>query len=243
VIFNAEEFVFKAPPAITRARRVLIKPSAGYPMPYPVSTSRELMASIIQGIRDVSDTDIIILEGTPTGESVGPVFKSLGYDFPRVLTLDVKDTTLVEVDSPLLKPLAIPTFMVPNVILSSDYLISVTPLKIINQQGWLSIANLLSLLPSVRYGDGAPRGWKELFELDINMVLADLYYTMPFDLGIIEAREIFIGGDTPARGQSQAYGKIFAGEPYQVDREASHALGLKTEYLRLIDEARVDLEV
>ena len=243
MIFDADEFVFKAPPTITRARRVLIKPSAGYPSPYPVSTSREMMASIIQGIREVSDTDIIILEGTPTGSPVGPVFKSLGYDFPRVLTLDVKETTLVEVDSPLLKPLAIPTFMVPNVILSSDYLISVTPLKIIKQQGWLSIANLLSLLPSVRYGDGAPRGWRELFELDINMVLADLYYTMPFDLGIIEAKEIFVSDAEPDEGESQPYGKVFTGEPYQVDREVSQALGIKTEYLRLIDEARVDLEV
>ncbi len=243
MIFDADEFIFRAPASITRARRVLIKPSAGYASPYPVTTSRKMMANIIQGIREVSDTDIIILEGTPTGEPVAPIFRSLRYDFPRVLTLDVKDTTLVEVDSPLLKPLAIPTFMVPNVILSSDYLISVTPLKIIKQQGWLSIANLLSLLPSVRYGDGAPRGWKELFELDINMVLADLYYTMPFDLGIIEATEVFTSKNEPDRGEIQPYGKIFMGEPYQVDREASQTLGIRTEYLRLIDEARVDLEV
>ena len=220
---------------------MLIKPAAGYPAPYPVSTSREMMAAIIKGIRDVSNTDIIILEGTPTGEPVAPVFKELGYDFPRVLTIDVKDTTLVEVDSPLIKPLAIPTFMVPNVILSSDYLISVAPLKVINQQGWLSIANILSLLPSVRYGDGAPRGWKDLFELNINMVLADLYYTMPFDLGIIEAREIFTG-DKPEAGASKHYGKVFMGEPYQVDHEASQVLDLKTDYLKLIDEARADLE-
>jgi len=241
VIYNTEEFVFKAPPAVTRARRVLIKPAADYLAPYPVSTSREMMASIIQGIRDVSDTDIIILEGTPTGAPVAPVFKNLGYVFPRVLPLDVKDATLVEVDSPLLKPLAIPTFMVPNVILSSDYLISVAPLKVIKQQGWLSIANLLSLLPSVRYGDGAPRGWRELYELDINMVLADLYYTMPFDLGIIEAREIFTG-ETLDVGETQPYGKVFMGDPYQVDREVSQVLGIKTDYLRLIDEARADLE-
>jgi uncharacterized protein (DUF362 family) len=220
---------------------VLIKPAAGYPEPYPVSTSREMMASVIRGIRDVSNTDIIILEGTPTGEPVAPIYKDLGYDFPRVLALDVKDTTLVEVDSPLVKPLTIPTFMVPNIILSSDYLISVAPLKIVNQQGWLSIANILSLLPSVRYGDGAPRGWKDLFDLNINMVLADLYYTVPFDLGIIEARDIFTG-DTPNAEENQGCGKVFVGEPYQVDREASEVLGLRTDYLRLIDEARVDLE-
>ena len=242
MIFNAEEFVFKAPPAITRARRVLIKPAAGYHAPYPVSTSCEVMASVIRGIREVSDADIIILDGTPTGEPVTLAFKSLGYDFPRVLTLDVNDTTLVEVDNPLIKPLAIPTFVVPSVILSSDYLISVAPLKSINQQGWLSIANLLGLLPSAKYGGGEPHGWSDLFKLDINAVLTDLYYTMPFDLGIIEAREIFVDSDSDA-GEVQSYGMVFAGEPYQVDREASQVLGLKTEYLKLIDDARGDLEV
>lgn len=243
MIFNADEFVFKAPPAIARARRVLIKPAAAHPLLYPVSTSREMLLSIIRGIREISDTDILILEGTPGGAPVAPVFKTLGYNFPRVLTLDVKDTTLVEVDSPLIKPLVMPTFLMPNVILSSDYLISVTPLKVMEGVGWLSIANLLGLLPSTKYGNGAPRGWAELFSLDINMVLADLYYTMPFDLGIIEARSIFTSAGDPTRGKVEPYGKIFVGEPYQVDREASQALGIRTDYLRLIDEARVDLEV
>jgi hypothetical protein len=243
LIFNSEEFVFKAPTAVARARRVLIKPAAAHPLLYPVSTSREMLATIIRGIREVSDTDIIILEGTPGGEPVAPVFRTLGYDFPRVLSLDVKDTTLVEVDSPLIKPLVIPTFLMPNVILSSDYLISVTPLKVTEGAGWLSIANLLGLLPSIRYGDGTPRGWSELYSLDINMVLADLYYTMPFDLGVIEARNLFTSSGDPTKGKIEPYGKIFVGEPYQVDREASQALAIRTDYLRLIDEARVDLEV
>jgi uncharacterized protein (DUF362 family) len=243
LIYDAEEFVFKAPPAIARARRVVIKPQASYPLPYPVSTSPELLAGIIRGIREISDTDILILEGTPSGEPIGPIFKKLGYDFPRVLTLDIKDTTMVEVDSPLLKPLAVPTFLVPNVILSSDYLISVTPLKVINQRGWFSIANLLGLLPSAKYGDGTVQSWQELFSLDINLVLADLYYTIPFDLGIIEGTEMFTSQVDLAKGETGPYGKIFVGEPYQVDREASQALGIKTDYLKVIDEARTELEV
>jgi hypothetical protein len=57
-------------------------------MPYPVSTSREILATIIRGIRQVSDADILILEGTPSGEPVYPIYQALGYDFPRVLLLD-----------------------------------------------------------------------------------------------------------------------------------------------------------
>jgi len=196
------------------------------------------MSTIIRGIRQVSDADILVLEGIPGGGSVYPIYQSLGYDFPRVLMLDVKDCIWVEVDNPLPKPLAVPTFWVPNVILSSDYLITVAPLKIINGMGNLSITNMLTLLPSVKYSAEAPRGWPVLYNLGINRVIADLYFTLPFDLGIIEARQKFVSSDDPAQGETEEYGKVFVGEPYEADSEVLQALGLRTEYLQLIREAR-----
>jgi hypothetical protein len=243
LVFDSEDFIFEAPPAIARARRVLIKPVAGYPVGYPVTTSREMMVSIIMGIRQISDADILILEGTSTGAPVAPIYQALRYDFPRVLTLDVSDTTLVEVENPLLKPLVMPTFMVPNVILSSDYLISVTPLKVIGGVGRLSIANLLGLIPATKYGTGTRGGWEELYALGIDKVLADLFYTMPFDLGIIEADQKFTSKNDPAKGEQEPVGKVFVNEPYKVDVEVSQSLGIKMDYIKLIDEARMDLEV
>jgi hypothetical protein len=160
-----------------------------------------------------------------------------------VLTLDVRDTTLVEVENPLLKPLVMPTFMVPNVILSSDYLISVTPLKVIAGLGRLSISNLLGLIPATKYGTGTKGGWEELYALGMDKVLADLFFTMPFDLGIIEAGQKFISKSDPAKGEKEPTGKVFVGEPYKVDVEVSQTLGIKMDYIKLIDEARVDLEV
>jgi len=242
LIFDASEFVFKAPSAISRARRVLIKPSASYPVSYPVTTSRDILSVIIEGIRQVSDADILLLEGTPGGGPIYPIYQALGYDFPRVLMLDVKDCILVEVDNPLPKPLAVPTFWVPNVILSSDYLISVAPLKVFNGRGSLSLMNLLTLLPSSKYGGEAPTGWGNLYSLGIDKVVADLYFTLPFDLGVIEARQKFISRDDPTRGEVEEYGKVFIGEPYKVDREASEAVGLRTEYLDLIKAAKVEFE-
>jgi hypothetical protein len=242
VIFDASEFTFKAPPVISRARRVLIKPSASYPVPYPVTTSRNILSVIVEGIRQVSDADILLLEGTPSGSPIQPIYQALGYDFPRVLMLDVKDCIRVEVDNPLPKPLAVPTFWMPNVILSSDYLISVAPLKVLNGRGYLSITNLLTVLPGDKYGGEAQAYWKALYSLGIDKVIADLYFTLPFDLGIIEARQKFIGGDDPTQGEVEDYGKVFIGEPYEVDCEASQALQLKTEYLDLITEAKVGFE-
>ncbi len=242
MIFEASDFVFKAPSVVSRARRVLIKPSASYPISYPITTSQNLLSAIIEGIRQVSDADILLLEGTPGGGPVYPIYQALGYNFPRVLTLDVKDCIWVEVDNPLPKPLAIPTFWVPNVILSSDYLITVAPLKIFNRRGNLSVMNLLTLLPRSKYHGESPSGWGALHGLGINKVIADLYFTLPFDLGIIEARQKFFGEGDPTQGEVEEYGKIFIGEPYEVDREASETLGLKTDYLDLIKSGKGELE-
>ena len=242
MIYEASQFVFEAPSAIARARRVLIKPSACYPVSYPVTTSREMLSVIIEGIRQVSDADILLLEGTPGGGPVQPIYQALGYNFPRVLTLDVKDCIWVEVDNPLPKPLAVPTFWVPNVVLSSDYLITVAPLEVFNGRGGLSLMNLLSLLPSSKYGGEAQGDWRELYNLGIDKVITDLYFTLPFDLGIIEARQRFVIQDDPTRGEVEEYGKVFIGEPYEVDCEASKTLELKTEYLDLIKIAKVGFE-
>ena len=242
MIFEAADFVFKPPPAVARARRVLIKPSARYPVPYPVTTSRDMLAAIVRGIRRISDADILLLEGTVAGGSIYPIYQALGYNFPRVLMLDVKDCTSVEVDNPLPKPLAVQTFWVPNVILSSDYLITVAPLKVVKGKGSLSIMNMLTLLPSSKYGGEAIGGWEALYSLDIDRVVADLYFTLPFDLGIIEARQKLVSRDDPVKGEVEEYGKVFVGTPYEVDREASEALGLKTDYLDLIKGAQVGPE-
>ena len=242
MIFEASDFVFKAPPVLSRVRRVLIKPSACYPVSYPVTTSRDILSVIIKGIRRVTDADILLLEGTPGGSPIYPIYQALGYNFPRVLTLDVKDCIWVEVDNPLPKPLAVPTFWVPNVILSSDYLITVAPLKAFNGMGSLSLMNLLSVLPSSKYDGEIPGGWGALYNLGIDKVIADLYFTLSFDLGIIEARQKFTSWGDPTQGEIEEYGKVFVGEPYEVDCEASEALGLKTGYLDLIKVAKEGLE-
>ncbi len=243
MIIDASEFNFKAPPEVARARRVLIKPSAGYPSPYPVTTSPELIARIIEGIREVSDADILILEGTPGGSPIYPVYQALGYNFQRVLMLDVKDCIWVEVDNPLPKPFAVPTFWIPNVILSSDYLISCSTMRVINDRPEFSVMNLLSTLPSTKYGARSANGWDSLYSLGIDKVLADLYFTLPFDVGIIEARQQFVGTSPLLKdGKIVDLGKIIIGEPFDIDNDACQIANVKSEYLDLVKVARVGFE-
>ena len=242
MIFETSEFTFKAPSAVARARRILIKPGTSHPVSSPVTTSQKILSAIIDGIRQVSGADILLLDGTSTGGPIHPIYQALGYNFPRVLTLDIKDCTLVEVDNPLPKPFAMSTFWIPNVILSSDYLITVSPLKIFEGRSSLSIMNLLTLLPTSKYHGEATSGWEVLYSLGLDKIIADLYFTLPFDLGIIETRQKLTSRDNPTQGDTEEYDKIFMGDPYEVDREASETLGLKIEYLDLIKSAKVGWE-
>lgn len=241
MIYDAAEYVFKPPSLISRARRVLIKPNATYPYPYPISTSRETLSTIITSIKRISDADIIILEGTPNGEPIYPIYKALGYDFPRVLMLDVKDCIWVEVENPLPHPFAVSTFWVPNVVISSDYLISVTTFQVFRGSGIFSIKNLLSLLPVSKYKASEEGGWDTLAEFGMDKVIADLYFTLPFDLGIIDARHKFTSNGDVATGKIEQSGKVFAGDPYVIDREATGTDKLHMDYLKLIELGRVEL--
>jgi hypothetical protein len=165
------------------------------------------------------------------------IYRTLGYDFPRILLSDVRDCTFVEVENPLPRPFSISTFWVPNIVLSCDYLITVASFKIVERNGNFSISNLLGLLHQHRHRDEVTDVWGLWHRLGVHNVVADLYFTIPFDLGIIDARKKLSGTDDPSKGDVEEYGKVFVGQPYEVDREASQAAGVETRYLRLIERA------
>ena len=242
MIVKDSDFVFAPPPQLAWARRVLIKPCAGYPTPYPVTTSPRLLNAVIRGVRKVSNADILIADGTPTGESIYPIYQALGYNFHHVLMLDIRDSIFIEVQNPLEEFYAVESFWVPNVVLRSDFLISVAPFKVSTKSGQFSVANLLSLLPVNKYRKGRSGGWGSLYELGIEKVLADLYFTLPFDLGIIEASQKLSYRDDPNKGETADYGKILIGEPHEVDLKASQIAGVASQHLKLISQGRVQLD-
>lgn len=238
MIFEADKFTFQPVKEITRARRILIKPYACTPLPYPYTTSLQTLELIIQAIRRVSDADVLLLESSPVGDSMRTIYKILEYNFPRVLMLDVRECNFVEVENPLPKAFAIPTFWLPNVLLSCDYLISVAPFRVVGKRGVFTIENLLGLLPISKYGSLPEPGLTQLQAVGLQRVIADLYFTIPFDLGIIDGQKRLICTTDPNEGIIEELNKIFIGEPFEVDREASRAIGLETDYLKLIDSTR-----
>jgi len=242
LILESSEFAFEPSPHIGRARQILIKPAASSSQGYPITTSPEIMEAVISTIREVSEADILILDGSPDQESMEEVYHALGYKFPRVHMLDVRDCILVEVENPLPHPFVMSTFWLPNLVLYCDYLISISPCKIVAGQGDFTVTNLLSLLPVSKYRGESENGWGALYSLGIQKVAADLYFTLPFDLGILEARTKLVRNDDSGPGEEESYGKVFVGEPYEVDKEASEAMGLSTDYLRLIEGSRSQVQ-
>lgn len=240
MILDAADFVFRAPKEAAFARRVLIKPSAGCSLPHPMTTSRETLAAVIEGIRRVSAADILILERSAGEEPVHSIYESLSYDFPHTMLLDVDQCVPVAVENPLPKSYAASTFWIPSVILSCDFLITISPFKAVQGTGEFSIRNLLGLLPADKY----PRDTKGLplvnEGLSIDHLIADLYFTLPFDLGIVDGRKRLVSDSDIAQGEVEDFGKVFVGTPYEADTEASLAAGVQTDYLHMIGHARVE---
>ena len=236
MIFPADEFNFKPSPAIVRARRVLIKPYAPYPVPYPTTTDRATIGRIVDAIRRVTDADILLLEGNPEGKPMAPIYQELGYNFPRVMTLDVRDSLLIEIDNPLAKSYALPSLWVPNVILSCDFWISISPFIIHSNTPLFTIYNLLGLLPTKKYRRS------DLETLGMDRVIADMYFTLPFDMGFIDARQKLIMDEGLAHKRVEEMGKIFMGDPFEIDSEAARIAGLKPEFMELIKAGKVELE-
>lgn len=241
MICEADTFTFVLPRRVAVARRILIKPAASCAIPYPVTTSREVLAAIVAGIRRVSEADIVLLENPCGDETAATIYKSLGYDFPRVVCMDVRDCNCVEIENPLPKPFALSTYWMPNIILASDYLISVVPFKVDSTGGQFSVRNLLGLLPPSRYGQDNLAFQNLIQRWGTDRIAADLYFTVPFDLGIIDAR-LKLTGEDSASGDVEEYGKIIMDEPFEADRQASIIAGVEGEYLRLIGIAKASTE-
>ncbi|MBN1151845.1 MAG: DUF362 domain-containing protein [Dehalococcoidia bacterium] len=237
-IHEASTFHFSPPAQLAWARRVLIKPYASVSAPYPVTTSPGLIESIIAGIRRVTDAEILIADGTRDGAPIYPVYQALKYNFNKVLLLDAKDSIFLELENPLVEFYASPTFWVPNLVLRSDFLISVAPFHVVGGGGRFTIANLLGLLPlSPRKGHDLPE-YQGLKGLEMEKILADLYFTLPFDMGILEARQRYDYDRDIDTGTASQYGKIIVGEPYEVDSLAARLIGAQPEHLALIERGK-----
>lgn len=237
MILDAQGFQFCAPGQVGRARRVLIKPDTSRPRAHPMSPSYETLAAIVDGIRRAGDADIYLLD-SGEGQSAPDVFKQLGYDFPRVIAVDVRDCVLVEVENPLPKPFALQTIWLPNLLLSCDYLISVATYRVDPGAPGFTLRNLVSLLLGSKYRgeSGIPR--ETIERLGIENIVADLYFTIPFDLGIVDARERAIFSSDAVKPVVDRLDRVYVGDVLELDTQLAQESGIDLPHLHLIAEGQ-----
>ena len=94
------DFVYQPPPAAITAKRILIKPNLGYPVPPPVTVSLPVLSQVLRGLRGVNPgAEIILLEGVCSAISLREIIDILGVKSildPGITILDADSLTQQE---------------------------------------------------------------------------------------------------------------------------------------------------
>ncbi len=221
--------------------RILLKPNLVNTSPPPVTLPQAAMEVLVRYIRDCSQAELIIAEGTGMSDiSTDEVFRYHGYDQLaqrydlRLVDLnEAENTSRSHPDCRIfpeiyLPKLAFETFIVSFPVLKAHSLADVT----------LAMKNMMGF-PSHRYYQQGGHWRKSAFHAQMHRAIFELNLHRKPDLSIIDASiglaEYHLGGPTC----TPPVNKLVAGfDPVAVDATGAELLGLAwqtIEYIRLAD--------
>ncbi len=243
---------FQWPEAASEARRILIKPNAGYPLGHPVTVRVTLLAQVIESLRAVNPAaEILVLEGSTSQGNQASNFQALGYEALGVKLLDAE---LQEMKAYPVKSFGrAPNFSeiwAPRLLREVDFAISVSAYKLFpNNSGaglWnasLTVKNFFGLLPRNRYTSGNPKSRGQLHKRGLQQSIVDVYAALGsyFHYGVVDAEQGFTStGNSPTKGTSDYLGQVFSGpDLVDLDRAALKFFGHQgPEYLDILDRPK-----
>ncbi len=217
--------------------RILLKPNLVNASPFPVTTSPEFTAAVIDAVREVTDAPITVAEGSgDIARETDQVFAALGYeDMAREKSVDLLDLN----HAPLVKRArpgctVFPEMWLPEV----AYTHAVVSLPVLKGHSMSAVTgtlkNMMGFPPPEHYQGG---GWKKAaFHPRLHQAILDLNRYVTPHLTIMDATvgmtDYHLGGpvcDPPVS-------KLVAGtDPVAVDRAAAGLLGIDwrgVEHLR-----------
>lgn len=214
---------FHWPEKISNARRILIKPNAGYPLGHPVTVRVALLSQVLESLRVVNPTaEILILEGSTSQGNQTSNFQTLGYEALGVMLLDAEEQEMKAY--PVKSFGQAPNFSeiwAPSLLTEVDFAISVSAYKLFpNNAGaglWnasLTVKNFFGLLPRSRYTSGNPKSRGQLHKQGLQQSIVDVYAALGtyFHYGVVDAEQGFTStGNSPTKGTSGYLGKVFSG--------------------------------
>jgi uncharacterized protein (DUF362 family) len=239
---------FHWPEAVSQARRILLKPNAGYPLGHPVTTRVTLLAQVIESLRSVNPkAEILVLEGSTSQGEQASNFQALGYEALGVKLLDAE---LQELHAYPVQSFPssgrTPNFSeiwAPKLLKEVDFAISISACKLFpNSSGaglWnasLTVKNFFGLLPRNRYTSGNPKSRGQLHKRGLQQSIIDVYAALGsyFHYGIVDAEQGFSStGNSPTKGTSGYLSKVFSSSNLvALDRAALQLFGHgQPEYL------------
>ncbi len=176
--------------ALHHAKRVLIKPNVVEALPPPITTPTDIINQLIDYIREVSDVEVVIGEGTGSLEyDTWYPFEKLGYKelarTKNVRLIDLNTEECIRLSNPKCKRW--PDMFLPRIVLDS-FLISVPVLKAHTLAGvTISMKNMMGMVPPRYYQQGG--AWKKsAFHTRIQEAIADLNRYRSPDFSLLDAR-------------------------------------------------------
>lgn len=211
-------------------KQIIIKPNLVDNLSFPVTTSAECIAEIIDYIKNFSPAKIIIGEGTGSAElETTEIFKNLGYEKlaqeKNVQLLDLNHQPLVKLTNPSFK--IFPEYYIPKIALES-FILSVPVLKAHSlAKVTLSLKNMMGFAPPKYYQKGGH--WKKsFFHQNMQESIIEINAYRSSDLTLLDATvgmaEYHLGG----KKCNPPVNKIVAGiNPVEVDKIGAELLGFK----------------
>lgn len=214
---------------LAKQKQILIKPNLVEIIRFPVTTSAESIAALIDYIRSCSGAEIVVAEGCACpGNDTAEVFELLGYTRMArekdVRLLDLNDHDLVKLSLPGCR--VFPHYYIPRIALDS-FILSVPVLKRHSlAEVTLTLKNMMGFAPPSHYQQGGH--WKKsFFHRYMHQAIIEMNAYRSPDMTLLDATvgmaEYHLGGaqcEPPVN-------KLVAGtNPVEVDKTAAAFLGV-----------------
>lgn len=223
----------------TPATEVIIKPNIVEPLQPPVTTEVQVVEGIIWALKEWGINDIIVAEGSGTGDTMDN-FKKLGYDSLGV--------TLVDLDKEDTLTLPIPGYRVWSEVhlpkmLMERFIISVPVLKEHSLCGvTISLKNMVGILPAKYYSGYWTYKKSLIHKENPDGCIADILSVLSPDWAIVDATSGMKGSHIRGMPMRPPLNLVYASaDPLEADIYGCELLGRdwrEIGYMRMIAEDR-----
>ena len=196
---------FRLPAAAHNANHVLIKPNLGYPESAPVTVSLEMLANVLQAVRQASpNAQITILEGVCSKVSLSEIAEIHGIASvldDGMALVDADTVPLTKYENRFAEPVRFAAMMAPVLLREVDCRISVSAFKRTQSKGRIlvsaSLKNLYGLFPRSHYKARSSHSRGQLHRPSVPQILQDVYGCIGylFDGGVVDGAIAYLSPD------------------------------------------------